>query len=196
VVSPQETGPPCAVGAASGADPSTEDGADLGRAEEDVHGSYHERGSLRPDGEAGGRRVPAALADRAGLQGVEVVLESPRVREREPLPRRRTHLGEPVCGGTQAQPCPREPARRARRCDLDSTHGHVRRAHPLPSARVRHQGAVQLHQIDFCLEEVTFRFNRRQSGSRGKLFYLLVPQVEIAPAPYRTVIRPAKDRTH
>lgn len=39
-----------------------------------------------------------------------------------------------------------------------------------------HQGAVQPAHLDYYLDEFTFRFNRRHSKSRGKLFYRLVQQ--------------------
>lgn len=39
-----------------------------------------------------------------------------------------------------------------------------------------HQGAVQPSQLDYYLDEFTFRFNRRTSRSRGKLFYRLMQQ--------------------
>lgn len=39
-----------------------------------------------------------------------------------------------------------------------------------------YQGAVRPFQLDYYLEEYTFRFNRRTSRSRGKLFYRLVQQ--------------------
>ena len=39
-----------------------------------------------------------------------------------------------------------------------------------------HQGAVQPSHLDYYLDEYTFRFNRRTSRSRGKLFYRLVQQ--------------------
>lgn len=39
-----------------------------------------------------------------------------------------------------------------------------------------HQGAVQPEYLDYYLDEFTFRFNRRTSHSRGKLFYRLVQQ--------------------
>jgi transposase-like protein len=39
-----------------------------------------------------------------------------------------------------------------------------------------HQGAVQHSHLDYYLDEYTFRFNRRTSRSRGKLFYRLVQQ--------------------
>ena len=39
-----------------------------------------------------------------------------------------------------------------------------------------HQGAVRKSHLDYYLDEFTFRFNRRTSRSRGKLFYRLVQQ--------------------
>jgi hypothetical protein len=38
------------------------------------------------------------------------------------------------------------------------------------------QGAVNKRQLDFYLDEYTFRFNRRKSRSRGKLFRRLLEQ--------------------
>jgi len=39
-----------------------------------------------------------------------------------------------------------------------------------------HQGAVRISHLDYYLDEFTFRFNRRTSRSRGKLFFRLVQQ--------------------
>ena len=39
-----------------------------------------------------------------------------------------------------------------------------------------HQGAVSPEHLDYYLDEFTFRFNRRRSRSRGKLFYRLLQQ--------------------
>ncbi len=39
-----------------------------------------------------------------------------------------------------------------------------------------HQGAVRPSHLDYYLDEYTFRFNRRTSRSRGKLFYRLMQQ--------------------
>ena len=51
-----------------------------------------------------------------------------------------------------------------------------------------HQGAVRLPHLDYYLDEFSFRFNRRTSRSRGKLFYRLVQQaVAIDPAPYQQI---------
>lgn len=52
-----------------------------------------------------------------------------------------------------------------------------------------HQGAVSRQQLDYYLDEFTFRFNRRTSKSRGKLFYRLVQQaVAIEPIPFSKLI--------
>jgi transposase-like protein len=54
-----------------------------------------------------------------------------------------------------------------------------------------HQGAVSLEHLDDYLNEFTFRFNRRKSRSRGKLFYRLAQQaVQVAPAPFGTLRKP------
>ncbi len=39
-----------------------------------------------------------------------------------------------------------------------------------------HQGAVSREHLDYYLDEVTFRFNRRGAGHRGLLFYRLLEQ--------------------
>ena len=53
-----------------------------------------------------------------------------------------------------------------------------------------HQGAVAQEHLDYYLDEFTFRFNRRRSANRGKLFYRLVQQaVAIDPAPYKSLVR-------
>jgi transposase-like protein len=52
-----------------------------------------------------------------------------------------------------------------------------------------HQGAVGQDHLDYYLDEFTFRFNRRTSVFRGKLFYRLVQQaVQVEPKPFRTLI--------
>ena len=49
-----------------------------------------------------------------------------------------------------------------------------------------HQGRVSHIQLGHYLDEFAFRFNRRKSRNRGKLFYRLVQQaVMIDPVPYR-----------
>ncbi len=54
-----------------------------------------------------------------------------------------------------------------------------------------HQGAVGHAHLDYYLDEFTFRFNRRKSRSRGKLFYRLAQQaVQIDPAPFDTLVNP------
>jgi hypothetical protein len=60
-----------------------------------------------------------------------------------------------------------------------------------------HQGAVSHKHLDYYLDEFTFRFNRRRSKSRGKLFFRLVQQaVAIGPVPLDRILHPgAKART-
>jgi transposase-like protein len=48
-----------------------------------------------------------------------------------------------------------------------------------------HQGAIAHEYLQDYLDEFTFRFNRRKSASRGKLFYRFVQQaVQVAPVPF------------
>lgn len=59
-----------------------------------------------------------------------------------------------------------------------------------------HQGAVRQEQLDYYLDEYTFRFNRRASKARGLLFYRLMQQaVHMAPVPYRKIIANPKHGT-
>ncbi len=54
-----------------------------------------------------------------------------------------------------------------------------------------HQGAVSLNHLDYYLDEFVFRFNRRLSASRGKLFYRLLQQaVQVSPIAYEELIKP------
>ena len=60
-----------------------------------------------------------------------------------------------------------------------------------------HQGAVSHKHLDYYLDEFTFRFNRRRSRSRGKLFFRLVQQAIAAePVPLDQILHPsAKAKT-
>src|SRR5208283_5932944 len=52
-----------------------------------------------------------------------------------------------------------------------------------------HQGAVGPTHLDYYLDEFTFRFNRRRSASRGKLFFRLLQQaVQVGPATYESIV--------
>ena len=54
-----------------------------------------------------------------------------------------------------------------------------------------HQGAVSRAHLDYYLDEFTFRFNRRTSRHRGKLFFRLVQQaVAVDPVPYARLVCP------
>ena len=52
-----------------------------------------------------------------------------------------------------------------------------------------YQGSVSPEHLDYYLDEFTFRFNRRTSASRGKLFYRLVQQAaQVDPVPVQQII--------
>lgn len=52
-----------------------------------------------------------------------------------------------------------------------------------------YQGAVRPTHLNYYLDEFTFRFNRRSSGSRGKLFYRIVRQSLLAdPVSYHEIV--------
>jgi transposase-like protein len=54
-----------------------------------------------------------------------------------------------------------------------------------------HQGAVSHKHLDYYLDEFTFRFNRRKSKSRGKLFFRLAQQaVTVAPITRFQIVHP------
>lgn len=58
-----------------------------------------------------------------------------------------------------------------------------------------HQGAVSHAHLDYYLDEFTFRFNRRRSHHRGKLFFRLVQQaVAVDPVPYHRLIQRPRRR--
>jgi hypothetical protein len=53
------------------------------------------------------------------------------------------------------------------------------------------QGAIGPEHLDHYLDEFTFRFHRRTSKSRGKLFYRLAQQaVQVGPVPFATLVKP------
>ncbi len=53
------------------------------------------------------------------------------------------------------------------------------------------QGAIGHACLDDYLNEFTFRFNRRTSASRGKLFYRLAQQaVQMGPIPFAKLVEP------
>lgn len=60
-----------------------------------------------------------------------------------------------------------------------------------------HQGAIAPEHLDYYLDEFTFRFNRRNSNSRGKLFYRLVQQaVQVQPVTYRMLVGGSEKPTY
>jgi transposase-like protein len=58
-----------------------------------------------------------------------------------------------------------------------------------------HQGAVSHKHLDYYLDEFTFRFNRRKSKSRGKLFFRLAQQaVAVDPVTYDLIVHPPRKK--
>ena len=58
-------------------------------------------------------------------------------------------------------------------------------------------GAVRPRYLDYYLDEYTFRFNRRTSSHRGKLFHRLIEQaVAIDPVPVAKIIEQSRTRPH
>jgi len=56
-----------------------------------------------------------------------------------------------------------------------------------------HQGAVSHKHLDYYLDEFTFRFNRRKSTNRGKLFYRLAQQaIAIEPVTLDKILHPGE----
>lgn len=56
-----------------------------------------------------------------------------------------------------------------------------------------HQGAVSRKHLDYYLDEFTFRFNRRRSKSRGKLFFRLAQQaMAVDPITYDRIVHPVQ----
>jgi len=83
--------------------------------------------------------------------------------------------------------------RRVLEQDPDGVESLLPRAHRVTSLLKRwllgtHHGAIAQEHLDDYLDEFTFRFNRRTSASRGKLFYRLAQQaVQVGPAPFKTL---------
>jgi len=56
-----------------------------------------------------------------------------------------------------------------------------------------HQGGISPQHMEYYLDEFTFRFNRRKSASRGKLFFRLIEQaLATPPEPYKIVVHGGK----
>jgi transposase-like protein len=80
----------------------------------------------------------------------------------------------------------------------DPAHVAMPRVHRVVSLLKRwllgtHQGAVRPQQLDYYLDEFTFRFNRRGSNHRGLLFYRLLEQaVQVEPTPLAILLGGAR----
>ena len=77
----------------------------------------------------------------------------------------------------------------------DSADAVLPRVHRVASLLKRwllgtHQGAISREHLDYYLDEFTFRFNRRTSRHRGKLFFRLLEQaVAVEPVPYTSMVK-------
>ena len=75
----------------------------------------------------------------------------------------------------------------------DPAHVHMPGVHRVAALVKRwllstHQGSVEGKHLEYCLDEYTFRFNRRASRSRGLLFHRLVQQAATSsPSTYRQI---------
>lgn len=57
------------------------------------------------------------------------------------------------------------------------------------------QGAVSNKHLEYYLDEYTFRFNRRASHYRGKLFYRLIQNaVVVEPLTYNSIVNPENNK--
>jgi len=60
-----------------------------------------------------------------------------------------------------------------------------------------HQGAISHEHLDYYLDEYVFRFNRRTSEYRGKLFYRLIQQaVQISPVTFSGIRQNVRGLRH
>jgi transposase-like protein len=102
-----------------------------------------------------------------------------------------------------------EPGTLVRAVRLEDWHPIARLGHPTERAprlthlpevrraldawlRGTHQAATSPEQLDWYLDEFTFRFNRRTSTHRGLLFYRLLEEAVVTPPlPYRRVVSAA-----
>lgn len=83
-----------------------------------------------------------------------------------------------------------------------SAHQLLPRVHRVVSLLKRwllgtHQGAISHEHLQGYLNEFTFRFNRRTSIHRGKLFFRLVQQAAVVePLTYETIIKGVRELRH
>jgi len=165
----------------------------LGGLEEGVHGRETFKKALvviaaQEDGKGIGRirmrRIPDASADSL-LSFVESAVESGSLIHTD---------GWPGYAGLDTRGYGHE-VTVIKRSKKTSASDLLPRVHRVASLLKRwilgtHQGAVSPEHLDGYLDEYTFRFNRRTSRSRGKLFYrLLQNAVAVEPAPYKDIIK-------
>ena len=60
-----------------------------------------------------------------------------------------------------------------------------------------HQGNIDPYHLPFYLDEFAFRFNRRLSSHRGKLFFRLIQQaLTTSPRPYKEIVKIKSKKAH
>ena len=169
----------------------------LGGLEEDVHGRETFKKALvviaaQEDGKGIGRIRMRRVPDASGaslLPFVESAIEPGSVVHTD---------GWPGYAGLEAKEYGHEVTVLKR--SKSSASDLLPRVHRIASLLKRwilgtHQGAVSSEHLDGYLDEFTFRFNRRTSRSRGKLFYrLLQNAIAVEPAPYKAVIKGVQGR--
>src|SRR5205807_1289382 len=94
----------------------------------------------------------------------------------------------------------RPKAMRTRSCKKKTPSELLSRGHRVASLLKRwligtHQGAVSHKHLEYYLDEFTFRFNRRRSKSRGKLFFRLAQQaLAVDPVTYDGIVHPTSGK--
>lgn len=135
-------------------------------------------------------RIPAATK-RSLHRFIEEVVEAKATIHTDGLPAYR---------GLEAMGYCHEATSLIREKDISAGTRLLPRVHRVASLLKRwllgtHQGAVSADHLDYYLDEFVFRFNRRTSRSRGKLFYrLLQNAVRIDAQPYKSLVGGTRQR--
>ncbi len=152
-------------------------------------------------------RARSALRDRAGVPRVPSTAPLgagvcvPRVRRNRGVAHRARALDvhglwtSGVGAGGYHLPGHPDPVDALVPGDLVGGWSEERRQRPGPAARPRLGHGVSREHLDYYLDEFTFRFNRRTSRHRGKLFYRLLEQaVAVRPVPYAAMVKGIRGR--
>lgn len=169
------------------------DEAYVGGEEKNVDGRHTERKSIvlvaaEEDGTGIGRIRPARIPDckkRTLHQFIQDAVEKGSTVHTD---------GYPAYGGLDKLGYRHDATALIHQKDSAAASQLLPRVHRIASLLKRwllgtHQGAVRPEHLDYYLDEFAFRFNRRTSRSRGKLFYRLLQQaVQVDPVPYQSLV--------